>query len=56
MAEFKCKDLGMQCGFEIKDESRDEMMKIIALHAQNTHDMKEVTPDLADKIKKAIKA
>lgn len=24
MASFKCKDLGMKCAFEVKDENQDE--------------------------------
>ena len=55
MATFKCSDLGMKCGFEVKDEDKDELMKIVALHAEKTHGMKEVSPDMAEKIKKAIK-
>ena len=55
MASFKCKDLGMKCGFEVKDENQDELMKMIALHAENTHKMKEMAPDMMEKVKKAIK-
>jgi predicted small metal-binding protein len=55
MATFKCSDLGMKCGFEVKDENEDEMMKLIATHAEQTHDMKEVSPDMQAKIKQAIK-
>ena len=55
MASFKCKDLGMKCGFEVKDENQDELMKIIAVHAETTHNMKEFPPDMVEKIKKAIK-
>lgn len=54
MASFKCKDLGMKCGFEVKDENQDELMSIIALHAEKTHNMK-ASPEMAEKIKKAIK-
>jgi len=55
MPSFKCKDMGMKCGFEIKDENQDELMKVISLHAENTHQMKEMTPEMAEKLKKAIK-
>ena len=55
MATLKCKDIGMKCGFEVRDEDQDELMKIVALHAQNTHGIKEISPELAEKIKKAIK-
>lgn len=55
MPSFKCKDVGMKCKFEIKDENQDELMSIIALHGEKTHNMKEATPDMMEKIKKAIK-
>lgn len=34
MASLKCSDLGMKCGFEVKGEDKDELMKIVALHAE----------------------
>jgi predicted small metal-binding protein len=55
MPSFKCKDIGMKCNFEVKDENQDEMMSIIAVHADKTHKMKQATPEFTDKIKKAIK-
>ncbi len=55
MPSIKCADLGMKCGFEVKDENQDELMKIIALHAENSHNIKEVSPDMMEKVKKAIK-
>ena len=55
MASFKCKDVGMKCGFEIKDENQEELMKIIALHGEKSHNMKEISPDVMEKVKKAIK-
>jgi len=55
MASFKCKDMGMKCGFEVKDENEDEMKEVIALHAKKTHNINEMPPDMMEKVKKAIK-
>lgn len=56
MASFKCKDIGMDCKFELKNaSSRDEIMKIMAVHAKETHKMDTVDPDLAAKITSKIK-
>jgi predicted small metal-binding protein len=55
MASLKCADIGFKCGFEVKDNDEDELMKIVTLHAQNTHKLKEIPPEVAEKIKKAIK-
>jgi predicted small metal-binding protein len=55
MPSLKCKDIGMKCGFEVKDENMDELMKIITLHAKKTHNLKTIQQDLMDKVNKAIK-
>jgi predicted small metal-binding protein len=56
MPSFKCKDVGMKDKFEVKTESMDEMMTIIAAHAEKSHNIKSPFPaDMAEKIKKAIK-
>ena len=55
MPSFKCKDAGMKCKFEVKTEKQDELMPIIAVHAEKSHNMKDVSPDMMEKIKKAIK-
>jgi predicted small metal-binding protein len=55
MPSFKCTDIGMNDNFEVKDDNQDELMKVVALHAASSHGIKEVPPDLAEKIKKAIK-
>ncbi|MEM2856034.1 MAG: DUF1059 domain-containing protein [Candidatus Nitrosocaldaceae archaeon] len=54
--KFKCKDVGMNCDFEIKNVSNEnEAMEIAKVHAKYAHNISEITPDLAEKVKKAIK-
>jgi predicted small metal-binding protein len=55
MASFKCKDMGMQCEFEVKDENKDELMAMISMHAEKTHNMKDIPPDMAAQVQKVIK-
>jgi len=55
MPSIKCKDLGMDCDFEAKDENRDEMMQVLFLHAEKTHNMKIIPPDIMHKVQKAIR-
>jgi predicted small metal-binding protein len=55
MPSFKCADIGMKCAFEVKDEDKDELMKIIALHGKETHGITETSPEMKEKIKQAIK-
>lgn len=55
MPSFKCKDIGMKDDFEVKDENRDELMKIVELHARESHSIQVMTPEMKEKIDKAIK-
>jgi len=55
MSSFKCKDIGMSCGFETTAKTEDELMKKIGEHASKAHNMKTIPPDVMSKVKKAIK-
>ena len=55
MPTFKCKDIGMDCGFETKSKSNEELMKQIKDHASKVHNIKDIPPDLMTKINGAIK-
>ncbi len=55
MPSFKCKDIGMDCSFEAKAKSGDELMKKIGEHAGKVHGIKTMPADLVAKVKKAIK-
>jgi predicted small metal-binding protein len=52
---FKCADIGMNCGFETKASSKEELMPLIVNHAKTAHNITEISPELADKVNKAIK-
>jgi predicted small metal-binding protein len=56
MASFKCKDMGMKCDFEVKDENQDELIHIVTHHLEKTHNMKvSLPPDQLEKVRQAIK-
>jgi predicted small metal-binding protein len=56
MASFKCKDMGMDCEFEVKDKDQGELMQIVILHKEKTHNQKvPLPPDVMEKVRKAIK-
>ncbi len=53
---FRCKDLGFACDFEVKGvATREEMVGIIASHGKRCHDLGAITPELEEKVSKAIK-
>lgn len=55
MPNFRCADVGMQCGFEVKNAtSQDEAMQIAVIHAKFAHGIQSVPPELAAKVSAAI--
>ncbi len=55
MPNFKCADLGMDCPFQASALTEKALMKKISKHAAEVHNMKEIAPDMMEKIKAAIK-
>jgi predicted small metal-binding protein len=55
MPSFRCKDIGMKDKFQARDDNKDELMKIIALHAKESHNINEISPEMKEKIEKAIR-
>ncbi len=55
MASFKCRDIGFNDEFEVKSENREELIKVIGVHAKESHHIVDLTPDLKGKIERAIK-
>jgi predicted small metal-binding protein len=54
MPSFKCKDIGMECAFEARADTEDELMRKIAEHGKEKHNMETIPPDVQEKVKKAI--
>ena len=55
MKTFKCADVGLNCPFVAKEPTEDELMIKIKKHASEVHNMNNVSPEMMDKIKNAIK-
>lgn len=53
--QLKCKDVGVECDFEIKGaSSEEEIMQMAAIHAKIAHEMDRVPPEMVAKAKAAI--
>jgi len=52
---LRCRDVGVDCDHVIRAETEEELMKKVAEHAKTVHGMTEISPDLAAKVKAAIK-
>jgi len=52
---LKCRDVGVDCGFEVRGETEEEILAKAAEHAQSCHAGVEMTSEVQAKIKAAIK-
>jgi len=53
--QLSCRDAGAPCDFLVRAETEDEVLAVAAAHGARVHGMKEVTPDLKNKMKSLIK-
>lgn len=51
----KCRDVGVDCDFEARGQTEQEVLRNAAEHARTAHGMKEIPPELAVKVKAAIR-
>lgn len=53
---FKCEDVGMDCGFDIKNAgSEEELLEMLKVHARSSHGLTSIPQDLLNKIRQNIK-
>lgn len=53
--ELHCSDLGMSCDFKARGNSEDEVLQQAAAHARSVHQINEMTPELKEKVRSAIR-
>jgi predicted small metal-binding protein len=53
---LRCRDVGLDCDFETFGRSDEEVMQKAAAHAARDHGITEMTPDLASRVRAAIRA
>jgi len=51
-----CGDVVTGCATTLEAGSEDELMARVADHARDEHGVTEITPDLADQVKGAVKS
>jgi len=54
MKEFRCQDIGMQCGWRYLAQTEELIVDGAAVHARDVHEIKELTPEMIAKVKNAI--
>jgi predicted small metal-binding protein len=50
----RCRDVGVDCDFEARGQTDEEIMQKCANHARSAHGMDEISADMIAKVKAAI--
>jgi predicted small metal-binding protein len=53
--QIRCRDAGVDCDFEARAETEEELLKVCAEHAKAAHGLEQVPPELAAKVRAAIR-
>ena len=52
---LRCRDVGFDCDAVIRAETEEEISKKAAEHAQTAHNLKEITEEVVEKVRAAIR-
>lgn len=52
---MRCADVVGTCDFVARGDSEQEILEQAAEHARSAHDVTEITPELAEKVRGAIR-
>ncbi len=50
-----CRDVGMDCDFVARGETTEDILQQATEHARIAHKMTEIPPEVADKVRGAIR-
>ena len=50
-----CKDVGFDCEGVIKAETEEELLKLVAEHAQSEHGLNEITDEVVQQVRGVIR-
>jgi predicted small metal-binding protein len=53
--ELRCRDVGMNCDFQARGDTEEEVLRKAATHARTAHQINEMPPELAAKVRAAIR-
>lgn len=55
MKSYTCRDVGVNCDWKVRGQTKEEVLGKIREHARTAHNMKEIPKDLAGKVDAAIR-
>ena len=53
--QITCRDVGVDCDFQARGNTVEEVLQKCAEHAKSAHGMNEIPPELAAKVQAAIR-
>lgn len=53
--QLNCSDLGMDCEYQAKAGTTEELLAMVVEHARDVHGITEITPELQAKVASVIK-
>jgi predicted small metal-binding protein len=53
--QLRCRDVGMNCDFEAHGNTEEEVLQQASTHARTAHQITEMPPELAAKVRAAIR-
>lgn len=53
--ELRCRDVGLNCDFQTRGETEEEVLQQASAHARSAHQISEMPPELAAKVRAAIR-
>lgn len=55
LLEMKRRNVGFDCGFVAKGETEQDILQQAAEHARSVHNINEITPEIAERVRATIK-
>jgi predicted small metal-binding protein len=52
---LRCRDVGLDCEGELRGQTEEEILRQAAEHAQDVHNIRDMSPDLVQKVRAAIR-
>lgn len=54
--QLRCRDVGLNCDFEVRGTTDEEVLQKAVVHARLMHEITDVPPELAAKVRAAIRS
>ena len=53
--ELRCRDVGLNCDFQARGDTEEEVLRQATIHARTAHQITDMPPELAEKVRAAIR-